>query len=138
MDWNNTESGNHRVALALIKLPAKVPVTDPRYGGLLWVQIGGPGSSGVDFILKHGKTYQMIVDSDADPAIEDIDGHGTSKYYDILGMDPRGVNNTTPRYSCFPTAASREIWTLQSDAQGMIGSSDAAFDAVFERIKSLR
>ena len=137
MDWNNTEPGNPRVGLSLIKLPAKVPVTDPRYGGLLWVQIGGPGSSGVDFILKHGKTYQLIVDSDADPAIEDIDVHGTSRYYDILGMDPRGVNNTTPRYSCFPTAASREIWTLQSDAQGMIGSSDAVFNTVFERTKAL-
>ena len=137
MDWNNTEPGNPSVALALIRLPARVPVTDPRYGGILWVQIGGPGSSGVDFISNHGKTYQMIVDSDADPAVEDIDVHGASKYYDILGMDPRGVNNTTPRYSCFPTSASREIWTLQSDAQGMIGSSDAIFDTVFERTKAL-
>lgn len=137
MDWNNTEPNNPRVGLALIKLPARVPVTNPRYGGLLWVQIGGPGSSGVDFILKHGKTYQMIVDSDLDPAIEGIDAHDTSKYYDILGMDPRGVNNTTPRYSCFPTAASREIWTLQSDAQGIIGSSNTAFDSVFERTKAL-
>ena len=137
MDWNSTGSGKPRVGLALIKMPARVPVTDPRYGGLLWVHTGGPGSSGVDFILKHGKTYQMIVDSDADPATEDIDVHGTSKYYDILGMDARGVNNTTPRYSCFPTAASRDIWTLQSDAQGMIGSSDAVFGTVFERTKAL-
>ena len=137
MDWNNTEPGNPRVGLALIKLPAKVPVEDPRYGGLLWVQIGGPGSSGVDFVLKHGKTYQMIVDSDVDPAINDIDIHSSPRYYDVLGMDPRGVNNTTPRYSCFPTAASRDISTLQSDAQGMIGSSSDVFDTVFERTKAL-
>lgn len=137
MDWNNTEPGNPRVGLAVIKLPAKVPVTDPRYGGLLWVQTGGPGSSGVDFIIKHGKTYQMIVDSDVDPSIVDIDYPSSPKYYDILGMDARGVNNTTPRYSCFPTTASRDIWTLQSDAQGMIGSSDDAFDYAFERTKAL-
>lgn len=137
MDWNSTEPGTPRVGLAVIKLPAKVPVTDPRYGGLLWVQIGGPGSSGVDFVIKHGKTYQMIVDSPLDPAVANIDIDISPKYYDILGMDPRGVNNTTPRYSCFPTAASRDVWTLQSVAQGIIGSSDKAFDNVYERSKAL-
>ncbi len=137
MDWNHTEPSNPRVGLAVIKLPAKVPVTDPRYGGLVWVQIGGPGSSGVDFIIKHGKTYQMIVDSDLDPSIDEIDTGKSQKYYDILGMDPRGVNNTTPRYSWFPTAASRDIWDLQSEAQGIIGSSDNVFDTVFERTKAL-
>ena len=79
----------------------------------------------------------MIVDSNADPAIDDIDIHNPQKYYEILGMDPRGVNNTTPRHSCFPTAASRDIWILQSDAQGMIGSSSHIFDTVFEREKAL-
>lgn len=137
MDWNNTESENIRVGLAIIKLPAKVAVTDPRYGGLLWLQIGGPGSSGVDFAIKHAKTYQMIIDSDVDPSSDDVGTHSSPKYYDILGIDPRSVNNTTPRYSCFPTDASRDIWTLQSDAQGMIGSSDNAFDYVFERTKAL-
>ena len=137
MDWNNTEPGSPRVSLAIIKLPARVHVTDPRYGGLLWVQIGGPGDSGVDFIMKHGKTYQMIVDSSVDPSIDDIDLHNPPKYYDVLSVDPRGVNNTTPRYSCFPNAASRDIWSLQSDAQGMIGSSSHALDNVFERSKSL-
>ena len=137
MDWNNTEPGNPRVGLAIIKLPAKVPVSDPRYGGLLWVQIGGPGSSGVEFIIKHGKTYQMIVDPRLDPSVADIDIHSSPKYYDILGMDPRGVNNTTPRYACFPTATSRDIWSLQSIAQGIIGSSDKAFDNIYERSKAL-
>ena len=137
MDWNSTEPGNPRVGLAVIKVPAKVPVTDPRYGGLVWVQIGGPGSSGVDFIIKHGKTYQMIVDAQLDPSVADIDIHSSLKYYDILGMDPRGVNNTTPRYSCFPTAATRDIWSLQSAAQGIIGISDNAFDGVFGSSKAL-
>lgn len=109
MDWNNTEPGTPRVGLAVIKLPARVPVTDPRYGGLLWVQVGSPGSSGLDFIIIHGKTYQMIVNSHIDPAIDDINIQNSPKYYDILGMDPHGVNNTTSRYSCFPTAASRDI-----------------------------
>lgn len=137
MDWNHTEPGNPRVGLAVIKLPAKVSVTDPRYGGLLWVQIGGPGSSGVDFILNHGKTYQMIVDPELDPSVDDSSFHDSPKYYDIIGIDPRSVNNTTPRFSCFPTAASRDVWSLQLDAQGIIGSSERAFDNIFEKVKAL-
>ena len=137
MDWNNTEAGNPRVGLAVIKLPARVPVTDLRYGGPLWVQIGGPGSSGVDFVHKHGKMYQTIVDSSIDPSSDHFDIHSPPKFYDILGMDPRGVNNTTPYYSCFPTAASRDIWNIRTDAQGIIGSSNNAFDAVFARTKAL-
>ncbi|KAL8942519.1 MAG: hypothetical protein Q9216_001620 [Gyalolechia sp. 2 TL-2023] len=47
MDWNHTNlNDGPRVQLAVVRLPAKVPVTDPRYGGLLWLQSGGPGESG--------------------------------------------------------------------------------------------
>ena len=34
LDWNTTEEEDPRkVAIAVVKLPAAVPVTDPRYGG---------------------------------------------------------------------------------------------------------
>lgn len=75
------------------------------------------------------------MDSPVDPVIDDIDIQNSPKYYDILGMDPRGINNTKPRYSCFPIAVSRDIWTLQSEVQGMIGSPNDVFGAVFERTK---
>lgn len=109
MNWNNTNEAEARVHLAITKLPAKVPVTDTRYGGLLWLQIGGPGSSGVSFALNHAKTVQMIVDSPLDPPRQEYDRANPPKYYDVLGMDPRGVNNTTPHFSCFPTVASRDL-----------------------------
>ena len=137
MDWNSTDADGPRVNLAIAKLPAIVPVTDPRYGGLLWLQTGGPGSSGVSLILNHGKTVQMIVDSKLDPSDTQYDQSNPPKYYDVLGMDPRGVNNTTPRISCFPTVASRNIWMLQSDAEGVIGSSDSSFATKWARAKAL-
>ena len=137
MDWNSTDPHGHRVSLAIAKLPAKVSVTDPRYGGLLWLQTGGPGSSGVDFVLNHGKTVQMIVDSKIDPSIPHYDPSDLPRYYDVLGMDPRGINNTTPRISCFPDMLSRDVWNLQSRTEGIIGTSENSLENLWARANAL-
>ena len=137
MDWNSTDPDGHRVNLAIAKLPAKVPVTDPRYGGLLWLQTGGPGSSGVNFVLNHGKTVQMIVDSKLDPSITYRGSSNLPKYYDVLGMDPRGINNTTPRISCFPDMLSRDVWKVQSRAEGIIGTSKNSLENLWARASAL-
>ena len=79
----------------------------------------------------------MIVDSKLDPSDTQYDQSNPPKYYDMLGMDPRGVNNTTPRTSCFPIVASRNIWMLQSDTDGVIGSSDSSFATMWARAKAL-
>ena len=39
MDWHYPRNGN-TVGLAIIKLPAKVPVTDHRYGGAVVIGFG--------------------------------------------------------------------------------------------------
>jgi hypothetical protein len=39
MDWNETEPGA-KVAIAITKIPAKVHITDPRFGGAILINPG--------------------------------------------------------------------------------------------------
>ena len=144
MDWNqsNLDDGP-RVQLAIARLPAKVPVTDPRYGGLLWLQSGGPGESGIDFILTYGKSIQAIVDSphNATAVIsteEDMASDAQRQvFYDILAIDSRGLNNSTPCFSCFPSASSKQRWDVRASAEGVLGSSDVSFSNLWARMQAL-
>lgn len=75
--WNGTT--NATIGLAVIRKPAVVPVTDARYGGAILLNPGGPGGSGIGFILRGGKPIRKTVD------VED------EKYYDLISFDPRGM-----------------------------------------------
>jgi pimeloyl-ACP methyl ester carboxylesterase len=116
------------MAIAIARLPAKVPVTDPRYGGAILINPGGPGGSGVSFVARGGRQLQTIVSSSEEPsAFLPTSKYSNDKkelYYDIIGFDPRGVNNTTPRSSCFRDDASSMSWIAQTQAQGFPYSNE--------------
>lgn len=126
LNWNasaeDRDSGP-RAAIAIAKLPAKVPVTDPRYGGVVMLNPGGPGESGVFQVLADGIHLQTVLDSPISPSQE-----GSSqgaKYFDILSFDPRGVNNTTPELRCFPDAFNRQTWQLRFIDMGLLWDSES-------------
>ncbi|RAK99936.1 putative proteinase [Aspergillus ibericus CBS 121593] len=137
MDYNRSDGQGRRFAIAITRLPAKVPVTDSRYGGAILVNPGGPGGSGVAQVLRGGRSLQTTVDAEADPNVEDPERISQDKYFDIIGFDPRGVNNTTPGFSCFPNLFSQRNWELQVAAEGMLGSSDDAFWRTWDRAIAL-
>lgn len=87
-DWadpTNTES----IELAVVHIPA----TGDRPLGALLGNPGGPGATGVDFMLG------MAVA----PGFEDVVAN-----YDLLGFDPRGIGNSTP-IDCESAAESSDL-----------------------------
>ena len=77
LDWDNLERGED-IELALVRRQATGEAQ-----GSLFVNPGGPGASGTDFV-------QESVDYAAGPKLQES--------FDIIGWDPRGVNRSTPVY----------------------------------------
>ncbi|CAG8016740.1 unnamed protein product [Penicillium olsonii] len=128
MDYNRTDGKGRTIALAIVRLPAKVPVTDPRYGGAVLINPGGPGGPGTMQAFVSGRNLQLIVD--AEP-------NGTGKYFDIIGFDPRGVGSTTPPVMCFPDPVSQRNWELQVSVEGMLGSGAGSLLRNWQRTEAL-
>lgn len=49
-----------------------------------------------------------------------------TKYYDIIGFDPRGIGETEPHAVCNPDLPTSWSWDLRMATEGILGSSDAA------------
>lgn len=111
--WNGTT--NATISLAVIRKPATVPVTDPRYGGAVLLNPGGPGGSGVGFALRGGKQVRETIDS--------ADGLA----YDLISFDPRGVGETLPDARCVKSPQYDHSWEVRVIEEGVFESSDASF-----------
>jgi pimeloyl-ACP methyl ester carboxylesterase len=82
LDYDNPDGGTISLALSRIR------ATDPsRRIGSLFLNPGGPGGSGVDFVQRVGKTLYS----------PDVRAR-----FDLVGFDPRGVAGSTPLL-CFRT-----------------------------------
>ncbi|KAL3412776.1 TAP-like protein-domain-containing protein [Aspergillus fumigatus] len=137
MDYHRENGRGRQMAIAIVRLPAKIPVTDSRYGGAVLINPGGPGGSGVEQALLFGRDMQTIIDGETDPALPTGPANLSARYFDIIGFDPRGVNNTTPGFSCFPDSFSQRNWELQVEADGMLGSSDDSLMRNWQRAVAL-
>ncbi|MCJ1402415.1 hypothetical protein MMC11_005635 [Xylographa trunciseda] len=134
LDWNETVAGeSDKVAIAIIKKPAKVEVTDPRYAGVILFNPGGPGGSGVVFLRSTAVAFQALLDSSPQSTSQlnvDIEDE---KYFDLLSWDPRGVGNTTPGHGCIPDPIARRNWLSQNSAIGFSLRDEDVFRNVYSR-----
>jgi pimeloyl-ACP methyl ester carboxylesterase len=89
LDWQNTSDPRIAV-IAVIKLPAIVPDSDPSFAGPVLTNPGGPGGSGVHQALVDARRVQGIIDKPG------------KRHYEIIGFDPRGIANSWPRANCLP------------------------------------
>ncbi|KAK4494918.1 hypothetical protein PRZ48_014274 [Zasmidium cellare] len=133
LNWNSTgkDREEHRAAVAVIKLSAKVSAADETYGGAILMNPGGPGESGVEQLLQRGRAIQTIVDATAD------DENKAGKYFDIISFDPRGVKETTPNLHCFPDAFSQQVWLLDRPGYGELYESNTTFNLEWARTEAL-
>lgn len=113
--WNGTTDS--RISLAVIRSPAVVPVTDPRYGGAILLNPGGPGGSGVGLLLRAAEATRAVVDSNSTS-----DG----KFFDLISFDPRGVGASSPNPHCFRDGGYQESFNLRVLEEGWFESSNAA------------
>lgn len=133
LDWNNTNpSLIDNAAIAIIRLPAQVNVTDLRYGGAILINPGGPGESGVLQALNSAQSFQTIFDAAYINGSDSYLSNNTdAKYFDIIGFDPRGVNNSTPFVSCFATESEYLSWSLQT--QNQLGTPEGPYDLLWQQ-----
>ncbi|PKK50094.1 hypothetical protein CI102_6654 [Trichoderma harzianum] len=112
LDWLN-ETDTRVATIAMIKLPAVVPDDDPTFGGTIFTNPGGPGSSGVEFLLISGRYLQYTVDKPG------------RRHYEIVSFDPRGVGKTTPASDCFNgNLLARDAFLLETRGNGALTKGD--------------
>jgi pimeloyl-ACP methyl ester carboxylesterase len=68
--------------------------SSPEYKGPILFNPGGPGGSGVEWIRLSGDSFTSIL----------------GPQFDLVGFDPRGVGQSTPRVAPFRTAAEQALW----------------------------
>ncbi|KAL7920803.1 TAP-like domain-containing protein [Trichoderma austrokoningii] len=114
LDWHNASDA--RLAhIAMVKLPAVVPTDDATFGGTIIVNHGGPGLSGVSYLVQNGVNIQRLLVDIPD-----------KRHYEIVAFDPRGVGRTTPAVDCFRSDESaRTTWALENHARGPLNSKQA-------------
>lgn len=113
LNWNATADDpmySEKFKMAIIRTPAQVPITDPRYGGPIIMNFGGPGSPSTIFAEFYAQALQTTFDAAYSFSSSSyVSDHSDAKYFDLIFFDPRGVPNSTPWYTCFQDPVQFEV-----------------------------
>uniref|UniRef100_A0A0W0G9H3 Uncharacterized protein n=1 Tax=Moniliophthora roreri TaxID=221103 RepID=A0A0W0G9H3_MONRR len=109
---NYADPEGQSAAIALVRMKANVSADSTDYLGPILFNPGGPGGSGVDYIVSLGTKLREIL----------------GPQFDLVGFDPRGVSRSTPRVTIYETLDERlswqrsGIWELNSSLQDNVAS----------------
>ncbi|KAJ6606096.1 Alpha/Beta hydrolase protein [Mycena vulgaris] len=112
LDYSSPAAGTASIAIS--RYPAKCKKSE--YRGPILVNPGGPGGSGVDYVVQAGASFATII----------------GEQYDIVGFDPRGVSYSTPTISFFETEVERALWSPAS-TNTLFPSLNQSEDAVAQQ-----
>ncbi|KAH7381017.1 TAP-like protein-domain-containing protein [Cadophora sp. MPI-SDFR-AT-0126] len=115
LDWLKPSDGR-KVVLAIVRKNA----TDrTNYLGPIFVNPGGPGGSGVEWVIDGGKALQVAA----------------GENHDIISWDPRGVGATTPSGHCWSNPQEEQIWEMGK--LGLVDSHPDMLYDIYARVSSL-
>ncbi|KAJ6454993.1 TAP-like protein-domain-containing protein, partial [Mycena sanguinolenta] len=109
LDYKNPNTSS--AAIALVRLPAGVATSSSDYRGPILFNPGGPGASGVNFVLGLAEEVRAVV----------------GPQFDLVGFDPRGIARSVPTASFFGTDAER----VQFPVAGSLNASQDAFGRTY-------
>ncbi|KAJ3503374.1 hypothetical protein NLJ89_g8466 [Agrocybe chaxingu] len=97
LDYSNPNVGS--AAIALVRVPSPLGLSGaPGYRGPVLFNPGGPGASGIDFVLGLGGSIQGIFGPE----------------FDVVSFDPRGVGRSTPAISVFTSNLERAEFDMSA------------------------
>lgn len=134
LDWSSSKNRG-TAEIAIIKKPAAVEVTDERYQGPILFNPGGPGLSGVNFLLHYGSAFEAIFEPKVLVFSNLTLPPAEEKYFDLISFDPRGVNNSTPQPDCISDALTQQVWDKELGAIGTELSDKHVFNSWLARSK---
>lgn len=118
LDYTNPD--DHRKAnIALARYPAGGGKTPrDKVLGTVFLNPGGPGGSGIDFITRTSAKYNGSSAKFFDALFE--------SRYDVMSFDPRGVQRTWPRADCFRDPLESYADDTFFNGAGLVHSSSGA------------
>ncbi|KAJ7659442.1 hypothetical protein B0H17DRAFT_1337541 [Mycena rosella] len=97
LDYSSAVAGTASIAIA--RYPSKCPKSE--YRGPVLLNPGGPGGSGVDYVVEAGAAIATMLGEE----------------YDIVGVDPRGMHQLLEaEVLFFETNVERALWDLSAPA----------------------
>ncbi|KAF7304001.1 AB hydrolase-1 domain-containing protein [Mycena indigotica] len=105
-DYSSPSAGT--AVIAVIRFRAQVSPTDPAYRGPILINPGGPGGSGVQFLLSIASQLSTVLGPN----------------FDFVSFDPRGVLFSTPTVSLLGSTTETALWNAAAWPASLNASSD--------------